>query len=604
MDQIKLDTGSGDALLIVPPFASTSMPYLGVHLLQACAKEAGFEVKVLYANLIFASLLGEAKYEALCRAPLQCMFGERIFAAAAYGVSQLGSDAFVDRIKDAIASHPDRVQGIDVPELLGWSALALEWADRMAEAVCALGFRIVGCTSTFEQTAPGVALLNRVKRLSPGTLTVVGGANCEGEMALGILSLGAGIDYVFSGESEETFCSFLRESRVAPPAERIIKGITCRELDQIPLVQLSEFYQQHKQWLPESMLVRDGGYWACYETSRGCWWGQRQQCTFCGLNGEGIVYRQKSAQRVFSDLETLTREYPVRRICMTDNNMPHDYFKTLLPRIADQLPGLEIFYELKANMSLQAVETLHRAGVTLVQPGIESLSTECLKLMGKGVTARQNLNLLRYARGAGVGLSWNILYALPGDRVASYREMLEMIPLLKHLQPPLGVSHLSIERFSRYFVAQEEYGITDLKPLPVYYGIFPESADVEKLAYHFAGAYPSESKQEVKFMEKFEAAVETWRDSWRGSGELPSLALTELGRGNYLLLDTRGVAGNREVSFLSEEQAEVVMVGKSADPDLVRWAFESKFLLEVDGQPMPLATSQPALLHRFQATPR
>lgn len=601
MDRIKLDIGSGDALLIVPPFASTNMPYLGVHVLQACAREAGFEVKVLYANLVFASLLGEAKYEALCRAPLQCMFGERIFANAAYGIPQLGNDDFVDKITDALARYPDRVQGIDVPEFVGWSGVAVEWADLMAAAVCDLGFRIVGCTSTFEQTAPGVALLSRVKRRSPDTLTVFGGANCEGEMAQGILSLSKDVDYVFSGESEETFCSFLRDSRVEPPADRIINGNPCRQLDEIPLVQLSEFYQQHKQWFPESLLVREGGYWACYETSRGCWWGQRRQCTFCGLNGEGIVYRQKSAERVFSDLAALTGEYPVRRICMTDNNMPHDYFKTLLPRIAEQLQGLEIFYELKANMSLQAVETLGKAGVTLVQPGIESLSTECLKLMGKGVTARQNINLLRYARGAGVGLSWNILYALPGDRLASYREMLEMIPLLKHLQPPLGVSHLSIERFSRYFTDRKAYRITDLQPLPVYYGIFPESAEVEKLAYHFAGTYPSESKQEVSFMQKFEEAVESWRDSWRGSGELPSLALTEVGAGSYLLLDTRGLTGNQEVSFLSEEQAAVVMVGKSADQNLVRWAFTRKLLLEIDGQPMPLATSAPALLRRVQA---
>ena len=599
MDQITIDIGTGDALLIVPPFASTNMPYLGAHVLQACARGAGFEVKVLYANLIFASLLGEAKYEALCRAPIQCMFGERIFAAAAYGMPDLGRDDFLDKITTALARNPDRVQGIDIPELIEWSGMAVEWADRVAQEVSSLGFRVVGCTSTFEQTAPSVALLNRVKRGSPDTVTVLGGANCEGEMAQGILSLSNEIDFVFAGESEETFCSFLRGSRSSLPSNRIIRGTPCRQLDELPLVELSEFYRQHKGWLPESLLVQEGGYWACYETSRGCWWGQKRQCTFCGLNGEGIAYRQKSAQRVFSDLESLTRNYPVRRICMTDNNMPHNYFKSLLPRIAEELPGLEIFYELKANMSLDAVEALRKAGVTLVQPGIESLSTECLELMGKGVSARQNISLLRYARAAGVGLSWNILYALPGDRLASYREMLEMIPMLKHLQPPLGVSHLSIERFSRYFVDREAYRIADLSPLPVYYGIFPESADVEKLAYHFVARYPSESEADARFMEGFEKAVETWRESWRGAGELPSLALTEVGNGSYLLLDTRGLPGNRELSFITEGEAAVALLGRSADESLVQWARERKLLLEVDGVPMPLATSEPALLRRF-----
>jgi len=28
-----------------------------------------------------------------------------------------------------------------------------------------------------------------------------------------------------------------------------------------------------------------------FETSRGCWWGERSHCTFCGLNGLDLAYR-------------------------------------------------------------------------------------------------------------------------------------------------------------------------------------------------------------------------------------------------------------------------------------------------------------------------
>ena len=31
------------------------------------------------------------------------------------------------------------------------------------------------------------------------------------------------------------------------------------------------------------------------ETSRGCWWGERSHCTFCGLNGMGMTYRSKNS---------------------------------------------------------------------------------------------------------------------------------------------------------------------------------------------------------------------------------------------------------------------------------------------------------------------
>ena len=44
------------------------------------------------------------------------------------------------------------------------------------------------------------------------------------------------------------------------------------------------------------------------------------------------------------------------------------------------------------------------------------------KLMDKGVSARQHINLLRNARTVGVGLTWNLLYEFPGDRVEYYQE--------------------------------------------------------------------------------------------------------------------------------------------------------------------------------------
>ena len=41
------------------------------------------------------------------------------------------------------------------------------------------------------------------------------------------------------------------------------------------------------------------------ETSRGCWWGERMHCTFCGLNGATMAYRSKSAPRALAELTHL-----------------------------------------------------------------------------------------------------------------------------------------------------------------------------------------------------------------------------------------------------------------------------------------------------------
>ena len=108
--------------------------------------------------------------------------------------------------------------------------------------------------------------------------------------------------------------------------------------------------------------------------------------------------------------------------------MPRSYFKTLLPRLATELPGIQVFYEEKSNLTLDQVEALRKAGVCDIQPGIEALSSALLTRMDKGVTARQNIALMRYARAVGLTLTWNLLYAFPGDHVEDYEETLRSCP--------------------------------------------------------------------------------------------------------------------------------------------------------------------------------
>jgi hypothetical protein len=62
-------------LLVVPPTASIDRPSLGVHVLQACARAAGYEVEVLYANMLFAARVGERQYENFGRMPMTWLIG-------------------------------------------------------------------------------------------------------------------------------------------------------------------------------------------------------------------------------------------------------------------------------------------------------------------------------------------------------------------------------------------------------------------------------------------------------------------------------------------------------------------------------------------------
>ena len=393
-----------EVLFIVPPFALLDRPALGVHLLQAVARRAGVEAQVLYTNLWFAACFDEGTHSTVTKLQHGLFLGERLFARAAFGGPALGRDGGEGLHARLSAVREGRAKAgagftLGVGELRALEAEIPGWLDSFAPHLAAVGYPIVGCTSSFEQNGGSIAILSRLKELAPQIVTLMGGANCEGEMAEGIRSLSDRVDYVFSGESEQTFREFLEgRQRRELPAERILYGRPCTAMDQLPTPDYADYYMQLRAFLPDRAARADARGYLAYETSRGCWWGAKSHCTFCGLNGQGMASREKSPDRVLAELKVLLGDSPSRQVVMTDNIMPHAYFRTLLPRLPDELPGVEIMYEQKANLSLEQVRALARAGVREIQPGIEALSSGLLALMAKGTTAAQNIALLRYAR--------------------------------------------------------------------------------------------------------------------------------------------------------------------------------------------------------------
>ena len=601
----------GDALLIVPPWANLMMPSLGVHVLQASAREAGLAVRVLYANIALAGDIGETAYvELACGYDTTPeLIGERFFARAAFDRPPLGlapdgsgDDAFLASI------HRYGLRR-SLAEVRAWERRLARWVDRMAEAIADLGFPIVGASSTFEQTASSIALLRAIKRLRPETITMLGGANCEGPMAEGILSTGADIDYVFAGESEASFVEHVRAIRAgARPAGRLVTNPIRHDMDALPRPDYRELFAQRAAFLPDSTHPPDEA-WLLYESSRGCWWGEKQHCTFCGLNGLGMRFREKSADKVIGDLRALVAEHPTKKIWLTDNIMPQSYFRSVLPRLPAEAPGLMLFYEEKANLSLAKVLALRDAGVVEIQPGIEALSTPLLERMNKGVSAAQNIALLRYIRSAGMMVAWNLIYGFPGDAARDYEETLALLPLIRHLHPPQTIGRLRIDRFAPYYERAAEHGVREVTPFAAYGSVFPESTDLGKLAFYFTGSYASGLDERDDLVSGMGEAIEAWRAAWKlASKDIPTLSVTRAREGLYILVDTRGLPDAPRVTFLDEGKAAAVLAGarlrgQAETPDM-EWALARRYAVILDGRYVPLGVAEPDLLHHFEELAR
>jgi ribosomal peptide maturation radical SAM protein 1 len=285
---------------------------------------------------------------------------------------------------------------------------------------------------------------------------------------------------------------------------------------------------------------------------------------------------------------------------MTDNIMPYHYFSTLIPKLAKENFGAQIFYEQKSNLTLDKVRALDEAGVRRIQPGIEAVSTSLLRLMKKGVTARQNIALLRYARSVGMKVNWNLLYAFPGDDEQSYHQTLSLLTILRHLEPPAGFFSLSIERFSPYFDKPAEFGISNLHPAESYASVFPEDAPLHQIAYHFEGDYDTAARRNPHLMETLRGEITSWIGAWRDLGSTPTLWVSPLEDDLFLLIDSRWGNGMEKIQFISKSQAAVALREHFEPTQDVQWGMQNGICAIIDGVYVPLAVASAGIISQFE----
>src|SRR5262249_23562895 len=206
--------------------------------------------------------------------------------------------------------------------------------------------------------------------------------------------------------------------------------------------------------------------------------------------------------------------------------------------------------------------------------------------------------LLRFARAADVDLYWNLLWGFPGDDVKAYEETLGILPLLHHLQPPNGLVHLDIDRFSPYYSQPTKFGLRNIKPRARYYGFLPKGADPEQIAYHFTAEYPCGAHDHMEVIYKLWQEMTRWKAAWRKKDVHPHQDL-RLSRksGFYALVDTRNLWRKKRTHSLNEEEAcTLVTAGPYSGSGLESWAVQEKLAVITDGWFVPLAVAESSVL--------
>ncbi|MFZ1803815.1 MAG: RiPP maturation radical SAM C-methyltransferase, partial [Nitrospira sp.] len=409
------------------------------------------------------------------------------------------------------------------PQFLTWALTAIDWGQ----------YKLVGFTSTFDQNVASLTMAKLIKDLYPDVTIVFGGANFDGEMGLEHFRAFPFIDHVVVGEGEESFLPLVRQV-LARKKGNYPNGVTYRQGDKIMLTPNESLFSDFAMTDPPDYddyyaLLAELGQTAqgldrilLYEGSRGCWWGEKHHCTFCGLNAQSMKFRAKAPQQVLKEIADLSQRYDAVRFRLVDNIIDMAYIDNLFGKLAEDHCDLDVFIETKSNLQKRQIKTLAAGGVKCMQPGLESLSVNQLRAMDKGVTPMQNIACLKWSLYYHVMVSWNILLGFPGETNEDYRRQLDLIPSLLHLQPPEATGKFWLQRFSPYFTRPHEYGIRITGPGMAYEYVYDaRQVDLKKIAYDFE--YELDNwPVDPHLYQDLVAAIEGWQRMYR-SGDKPFL---------------------------------------------------------------------------------
>lgn len=503
--------------LVNMPFASIYRPSIGLGLLKAALVRDGHHVDVFNFNLDFAEQVGFEAYSLLASIP-SSLIGEWVFADALNGAPG-DDDAFFAGFGAEHAST--RLQFTAMRDR------AEPFLDRCMAAAHWAGYDLVGFTSVFEQTTASLALAHRIKAAAPAVKIALGGSNAEGEMGLALLNAYPVLDIVCSGEGDVAFPRYV--NALDAGEDVAIPGIlragrnrlpstapSVHAMDDLPHPDYTEYFEAFvsKSYGPAEIAKTD----IPFESSRGCWWGVKSHCKFCGLNGSNMAFRSKGAERVLEEVTALKGRYQAytSRFFAVDNIIDYKYFSTLLPAIKERGIDLDLFYETKANLSRDQVRLLRDAFIRRIQPGIESLSSSVLKLMGKGVSALQNVQLLKLCKEFGIVPVWNVLYGLPGEAPEEYGRVAKLVPALTHLDPPTGWYKIRLDRFSPYFNKSDENGLVNVRPFSQYGMVHHRLTEEQHagIAYYFDYDY-ADGREPLDYAQPMIEQLQVWLDPAR-----------------------------------------------------------------------------------------
>lgn len=553
------------------PFAPVGGPSIGLAQIESVVREQfgdRVDVQTHYLNLDFAAKMKDSDFYSRAVSPYARLSGlsDWFFRSAAFPHAE-------DNINEYLARYyfddtPEIIEAVDF--ICTRRQEMYDFLDELIARYDLASSDIAGFSLCFFQTTASIAMATRLKAVNPDITIVFGGPAVKGVPGKTLVDNISSVDHVFSGPGVVSFpelvaCSLAGEEEAIQKIQGVFtSGVECAlppdsmvglNLDintDIPL-NYAPFLNKYEESIGES----GGSPFLLMQTSRGCWWADKQRCTFCGLNCLSERYEAMSPEHAIRHIRSILKySGRVSYFVACDNVCPPDYFKKVFPYL-DTLEGAFIKYETRPDITEEEIKVLCDAGIRCVQPGVEALSTESLKLMRKGVNAFSNIRFLKDCIRYQLFAEWNILLFSPGESDEVFRKYELDIPRLAHLQPPVDVFPIEFVRDSCYFENADEFGL-ELEPHESLSYVYPfDNETIAGLSFRFVDRSADVDKINY-WLDRLGGLVGEWRKRWNVDPEKRPRLILWRDEHSAVIFDSR--FGDGESYRISDEEESLLKV--------------------------------------------
>lgn len=261
-----------------------------------------------------------------------------------------------------------------------------------------IGEDIVGISSLTHEICSSAELAERIKRASPKTKIVIGGAHATAlpEETMETFRV---FDYLVYGEGEETLYELIKALENGDKLEKI-KGLVFRKKDKVIINEIRTGEQElDKLPFPAWHLFPQAEEYPII-TARGCPFN----CIFC-MRAHGKKVRNRSVNNVVKEMDMLGNKYRAKYVYVYDET-----FTLLKDRTAEICNGMikkglnkKFKWEAETRVNcidLDTLKSMKKAGCVLVKFGIEAGNPEILRSAKKGITIEQAKKAVKMAKKA------------------------------------------------------------------------------------------------------------------------------------------------------------------------------------------------------------